>query len=80
MGDASLTQPRHFILGLRKLTFKQLIRNVRSPGIKDCSPESIEKGVPMIDFLLGLAFVAMLILPAAVAFVQHSRSNESSDL
>ncbi len=34
----------------------------------------------MIDFLVGLAFVAMVLTPAAVAFVQHSRSQSDSDL
>lgn len=28
----------------------------------------------MMDFLIGSAFVAMIILPAIVAFLQHSRS------
>lgn len=34
----------------------------------------------MIDFLVGLAFVAMVVTPAAVAFIQHSRSQGGSDL
>ena len=29
----------------------------------------------MMDWLAGLAFVAMILLPAAVAFIQHSRSD-----
>jgi Sec-independent protein secretion pathway component TatC len=33
----------------------------------------------MIDFLIGSAFVAMIVLPAAVAFFQ-SRESEQSDI
>lgn len=33
----------------------------------------------MVDFLTGLAFVAMIVLPAVVAFVQHTRSHEGGE-
>jgi hypothetical protein len=31
---------------------------------------------PMVDFLLGLAFVAMILTPAVVATIQHGSRNE----
>jgi hypothetical protein len=31
----------------------------------------------MIDFLIGLAFVAMLVTPAIAATIQRSRSGDS---
>jgi len=34
----------------------------------------------MMDFLIGFAFVAMVLTPAAVAFIQHTRSNGGSEL
>lgn len=30
----------------------------------------------MSDFLIGLAFVAMIVVPAVVAFAQHHGSHE----
>jgi len=34
----------------------------------------------MVDFLIGLAFVAMIISPAIVASVQRSKSEHDGDL
>ena len=33
----------------------------------------------MVDFLLGAAFVGMIVVPAIVAMFQHARSNHSSE-
>jgi len=33
----------------------------------------------MVDFLLGFAFVAMILSPAVVASVQRARSHESDN-
>jgi len=30
----------------------------------------------MLDFLIGFAFVAMIVLPAIIGYVQHVRSND----
>lgn len=35
-----------------------------------------EEGRFMVDFMLGLAFVAMVLTPAIVASVQRSRSHD----
>lgn len=34
----------------------------------------------MIDFLIGSAFVAMIVLPAAVAFFQSNSKSGQSDV
>jgi len=33
----------------------------------------------MSDFLIGLAFVAMIVVPAIVAYVQSHRSHEGGE-
>lgn len=33
----------------------------------------------MIDVLIGLAFVAMVVTPAIVAFVQHNHTHQSDE-
>lgn len=30
----------------------------------------------MIDFLIGLAFVAMVVLPAVIGYVQNNKSHQ----
>ena len=34
----------------------------------------------MIDFLIGLAFVAMIVTPAIAAAIQHSHGHNEHDL
>jgi Sec-independent protein secretion pathway component TatC len=29
----------------------------------------------MVDFLIGFAFVAMIVLPAIIGYLQHTKSN-----
>jgi hypothetical protein len=36
-------------------------------------------GFPMVDLLLGFAFVAMILSPAIVATVQRSRSHSNGN-
>ena len=46
----------------------------RQSGIRMGTVELPLGGTDMVDFMIGLAFVAMVVMPAIVASLQHEKS------
>jgi hypothetical protein len=52
---------------------------VKDADLSECGPYALHREVSMVDFLLGFAFVAMILSPAVVASVQRARSHQSEN-